>query len=288
MLVQQVINGLTNGSIYALIAVGISMVFKSLGMLNMAHGDTVMAATYVGLLVYRANAPLWVALLAAIVTMTLFGFGLERFIYRRLNYGSFVNLLIATIGVSIVLRNTANLFFNAQAQRFPEIFSTRPINVGNFRITPSTFYVIGVGIIIMILLNLFYRITKTGKLMRAAASDPTAAYMMGIDVDMMRMLTFGISFLIASVAGLLMAPTYLVRSSLAAAAVNKGFASAILGGLGDISGAIIGGIAMGIIEALASAYISSSYRDVIAFAVMFLVLAILPHGLFGKRIEQKL
>lgn len=288
MFLQQVLNGLTMGSIYALIAIGISMVFKSLNMLNMAHGDTLMISTFVGLGVYRLGAPLWLTIAVTIAAMVLFGFFLERCVYRRLNYNSFVNLLIATVGVSIVLRNGANLIYNAQPQSFPNIFSTAPIRIVGLRLFPETIGIVCVALVLMLLLNWFYNGTKTGKLMRASASDPVGAAMMGIDVDRMRFLTFGLSAGIAGIAGILVAPSFLVRPTLAVMAVNKGFAAAILGGLGDFLGAVIGGILLGVVEALGAAYLSSSYRDVIAFVVLFIALSFIPNGIRGKRIEQKL
>lgn len=288
MLIQFIINGLTNGSIYALIAIGISMVFKSLGMLNMAHGDTLMISAYASLFMYQLGLPLWLVAILTILIMIAFGFLLERVIYRRLNHSTFVSLLIATIGVSIVLRNSATLVNNAQPQAFPAIFSTESINILGVRIAPMTIGIIGVALVLVLLLTIMFNWTSTGKLMRASASDPVGAAMMGINVDKMRLLTFGISAGVAAVAAFLIAPTYMVRPTMAAMAVNKGFAAAIIGGLGNFYGAVIGGIILGTVEALTTAYISSSYRDVIAFGLLFITLAILPNGILGKRIEQKL
>lgn len=288
MLLQQILNGLTNGSIYTLIAIGISMVYKSLGMLNMAHGDTLMISTFIGLIIFNLGAPLWAAIAAAIVVLVVFGFFLERFVYRRLNYNSFVNLLIATIGVSIILRNGANLIFNAQPLGFPAIFKAEAIHLRGLRIYPETVGIICVSAVLVVVLNWFFYRTATGKLMRASASDPVGAAMLGVNVDKMRFLTFGMSAGLAAIAGLLIAPSYLVRPTLAVMAVNKGFAAAIIGGLGEMSGAIVGGIMLGIVEALTSAYISSSYRDVIAFLLLFIALAFIPNGILGKRIEQKI
>ena len=288
MLLQYIINGLTNGSIYALIAVGISMVYKSLGMLNMAHGDTLMISTYVGLYLYRLGLPLWLVAIITICIMVVFGFVLERVIYRRLNHSTFVSLLIATIGVSIILRNSASLINNAQPQAFPSLFSTENMDVLGLTTTPMTIGIIGVALVLVLLISSMFNFTATGKLMRAAASDPTGAAMMGINVDKMRLLTFGISAGVAAVAAILIAPTYMVRPTMAAMAVNKGFAAAIIGGLGNFYGAVIGGLILGTVEALTTAYISSAYRDVIAFSLLFITLAILPNGILGKRIEQKL
>lgn len=288
MLVQFIINGLTNGSIYALIAIGISMVYKSLGMLNMAHGDTLMISSYVALFLFNLGIPLWVVAIVTILVMAVFGFCLERLIYRRLNHSTFVSLLIATIGVSIILRNSATLINNAQPQSFPSLFSTENMLIGSISISPMTIGIICIAVVLVLLLSAMFNLTSLGKLMRASASDPVGAAMMGINVDKMRLLTFGISAGVAAVAAVLIAPTYMVRPTMAAMAVNKGFAAAIIGGLGNFYGAVLGGVILGTVEALTTAYISSAYRDVIAFSLLFITLAVLPNGIFGKRIEQKL
>lgn len=288
MLGQQLANGLTMGSIYALIAIGVSMIYKSLGMLNVAHGDTIMVSAFIALALYDLGIPLFIVLPLAIVLMGFFGLFLERFIYRRLQYNSFTNLLIATIGMSIVLRNSSILIWGAEPRLFPSVFSTTPIEIAGLKILPQNIGIIVISLLLVAVLQMFFYRTKTGKQMRAAATDADAAAMMGIDVNRTRFLTFGISAALGAVAGVLLAPMSYASSNMGAMVVLKGFSAAIMGGFGSISGAVVGGILLGSIEAVGAGFISSAYRDVIAFLILFIVLYFKPTGLLSKRIEQKL
>lgn len=285
---QQLVNGLTMGSIYALIAIGVSMIYKSLGMLNVAHGDTIMLSAFVALTLYDLGIPLVLTLLLTFVLMGLFGLLLERFIYRKLEYSSFTNLLIATIGMSIVFRNGSILIWGAEPRLFPQIFDTTPIDVAGLKILPQNIGIICISLVLVGVLQLFFYRTKTGKQMRAAATNAEGAAMIGIDVNKTRFLTFGISAALGAVAGVLLAPMSYASSNMGALVVLKGFAAAILGGFGSITGAVVGGLLLGSIEAVGAGYISSAYRDVIAFVTLFVVLYFKPSGLLAKRIEQKL
>ena len=288
MLGQQLLNGLTMGSIYALIAIGVSMIYKSLGMLNVAHGDTIMLSAFAALTIYNLGVPLIITIPIAIVVMGLFGLCLERFIYRKLEYSSFTNLLIATIGMSIVLRNGSILVWGAEPQLFPDIFPTKPIEVAGLKILPQNIGIIAISLILVAILQLFFYRTKTGKQMRAAATDPEGAAMIGINVNTTRFLTFGISAALGCMAGVLLAPMSYASPMMGAQVVLKGFSAAILGGFGSISGAVVGGLLLGAIEAIGAGFISSAYKDVIAFVILFVVLYFKPSGLLSKRIEQKL
>jgi branched-chain amino acid transport system permease protein len=288
MLGQQLANGLTMGSIYALIAIGVSMIYKSLGMLNVAHGDTIMLSAFIALTLFDSKIPLFIVLPLSIVITGFFGLFLERFIYRRLQYDSFTNLLIATIGMSIVLRNSSILIWGAEPRLFPSVFSTTPIEIAGLKILPQNIGIIMISLLLVAVLQIFFYRTMTGKQMRAAATDAEAAAMMGINVNRTRFLTFGISAALGAVAGVLLAPMSYASSNMGAMVVLKGFAAAILGGFGSISGAVVGGLLLGSIEAVGAGFISSAYRDVIAFLILFIVLYFKPTGLLAKRIEQKL
>jgi len=288
MLGQQLANGLTMGSIYALIAIGVSMIYKSLGMLNVAHGDTIMLSAFIALTLFDLKIPLFIVLPLSIVITGFFGLFLERFIYRRLQYDSFTNLLIATIGMSIVLRNSSILIWGAEPRLFPSVFSTTPIEIAGLKILPQNIGIIMISLLLVEVLQMFFYRTMTGKQMRAAATDAEAAAMMGINVNRTRFLTFGISAALGAVAGVLLAPMSYASSNMGAMVVLKGFAAAILGGFGSISGAVVGGLLLGSIEAVGAGFISSAYRDVIAFLILFIVLYFKPTGLLAKRIEQKL
>jgi len=288
MFLQQIFNGLTMGSIYSLLAVGVTMIYKSLGMLNFAHGDMMMVSAFICLSLIKFGVPLYLAIVLAAITAACLGFVLERFYYRKLEFSSFVNMLIASVGVSFVMRNSSIVIWGTSPQLFPQIFSTTPINIGGFLINPQSIGVISVAAVLATLLQLFFYKTKAGKCMRVAASDAEAASMLGINVTKCRLLTFVISSALAAIAGILLAPMSYVRIDMSILVGLKAFAAAILGGIGNVVGALVGGVLLGLIEALGANYISTAYKDVIAFLVLFVVLFVKPTGLFAKRVEQKL
>lgn len=288
MLLQQILNGLTNGSIYALLAIGVTMIYKSLGMLNFAHGDTIMVSAFICLSIFNAGLPLWLCIILTVLAASAIGLGLERCVYRKLEYGTFTNLLIATVGVSYVLKNLAIVLWGAEPQIFPPMFSTRPIELGSLLLLPQNIGIILISAVLVVLLQLFFYKTKTGKQMRAAANDSEGAAMIGIDVSKCRFLTFGISAGFAAIAGILLAPIFYVSVDMGTLVGLKAFSAAILGGFGNVTGALIGGLILGIAEALGATYISTAYKDVISFVLLFLILYFKPTGLFAKRIEQKL
>lgn len=287
MLVTYIFNGLTMGAIYALLAIGVTMIFKSMGMLNVAHADTIMLSAYIVLTIYKATGSLIIASLAGLIIMGLFGLFLERGVYRKLNYDSFVNLMIATIGMQVILRNSARAIWGVDPYRFPDIFSTMPIKIGEIRILPQSIGIILISLAIVVCLQAFYKLTKTGQGMLAAAANPKAAMMLGINVAKTRLITFGISSLLACASGILLAPMYYVHPDLGASIGLKGFAAAIIGGFGSIPAALVGGVLLGLIESVGSGMIAAAYRDIISFVIMVLILYFKPAGLLAKRVEQK-
>lgn len=288
MLFQQVLNGLTNGSLYALMAVGVTMVYKSLGMLNFAHGDTMMIGTFITLAFVQMNIPFYIAILLGISCAAVLGFLLERIILRKVKFSSFVNLLIATVGVSYVLRNTGMVIWGTSPQVFPSIFPETLIQIGNFNVTPQSIGIILSSLLIITGLHLFFTRVKVGKCMQLASSDPEGASMMGVNVAYMRFLTFGISAGLAAIAGIMIAPLTYARVDMSATIGMKAFAAAILGGIGNLWGALLGGVLLGIVEAVGAAYISTAYRDAFSFIILFIVLFVKPTGLLNKKIENKL
>ena len=288
MLFQQVLNGLTNGSLYALMAVGVTMVYKSLGMLNFAHGDVMMVGTFITLTFSLMGIPFYVAIVLGIASAAVLGFLLERIILRKVKFSSFVNLLIATVGVSYVLRNTAMVVWGTSPQLFPSMFPAKLICIGSFTITPQSIGIILISLALITGLHLFFTRVKVGKCMQLANSDPEGAAMMGVNVTYMRFLTFGISAGLAAIAGIMIAPLTYARVDMSATIGMKAFAAAILGGIGNLWGALLGGVILGIVEALGSAYISTAYRDAFSFIILFVVLFVKPTGLLNKKIENKL
>lgn len=288
MLFQQVLNGLTNGSLYALMAVGVTMVYKSLGMLNFAHGDTMMIGTFITLTFVDMGIPFYIAILLGIASAAVLGFLLERIILRRVRFSSFVNLLIATVSVSYVLRNTGMVIWGTSPRLFPSMFPEQLIRLGNFNVTPQSIGIILVSLAIITGLHLFFTRVKVGKCMQLASSDPEGAAMMGVNVSYMRFLTFGISAGLAAIAGIMIAPLTYARIDMSVTIGMKAFAAAILGGIGNLWGALLGGLILGIVEAVGAAYISTAYRDAFSFIILFLVLFVKPTGLLNRKIENKL
>lgn len=288
MLFQQVLNGLTNGSLYALMAVGVTMVYKSLGMLNFAHGDTMMIGTFITLTFVDMGIPFYIAILLGIASAAVLGFLLERIILRRVRFSSFVNLLIATVSVSYVLRNTGMVIWGTSPRLFPSMFPEQLIRLGNFNVTPQSIGIILVSLAIITGLHLFFTHVKVGKCMQLASSDPEGAAMMGVNVSYMRFLTFGISAGLAAIAGIMIAPLTYARVDMSVTIGMKAFAAAILGGIGNLWGALLGGLILGIVEAVGAAYISTAYRDAFSFIILFLVLFVKPTGLLNRKIENKL
>lgn len=288
MFVQQLLNGLTNGSIYALMAVGVTMVYKALGMLNFAHGDILMVGTFICLTLYNLNVPFGIAIVLSIVASAALGFALERWVIRKVEFNSFTNLLIATVGVSYVLRNPCKVIWGTSPQLFPSIFSPMPWNINGFLLSPRTIGTIVVSVVVIYLLHLFFTKVKLGKCMQLACSDPEGAAMMGINVSHMRFLTFGISAALACIAGILIAPLSYARADMSALVGMKAFAAAILGGIGNLWGALLGGLLLGVTEAMGATYISTAYKDAFSFIVLFIVLYVKPTGLLNKRVENKL
>ena len=278
MLFQQILNGLTNGSLYALMAVGVTMVYKSLGMLNFAHGDIMMVGTFITLtFITKLGLPFYVSVPLGIICAAGLGFLLERVI-----------LLIATVGVSYVLRNASMVIWGTNPQLFPSMFPSELIEIGEFRITPQSIGIIIISLAIITGLHFFFTKVKIGKCMQLANSDPEGAAMMGVNVTYMRFLTFGISAALACIAGVMIAPLTYARVDMSATIGMKAFAAAILGGIGNLWGALLGGIILGIVEAVGSAYISTAYRDAFSFIILFIVLFVKPTGLLNKKIENKL
>ena len=288
MLFQQVLNGLTNGSLYALMAVGVTMIYKSLGMLNFAHGDTMMVGTFITLTFIQMGIPFWLAALLGTACAAVLGFLLERIILRKVKFSSFVNLLIGTVGVSYVLRNTGLVIWGTSPQFFPSLFPEKLIQIGSVNITPQSIGIILISLAIITGLHLFFTRVKVGKCMQLASSDPEGAAMMGVNVAYMRFLTFGISAGLAAIAGIMIAPLTYARVDMSATIGMKAFAAAILGGIGNLWGALLGGVILGIAEAVGAAYISTAYRDAFSFIILFVVLFVKPTGLLNKKIENKL
>ena len=286
------ISGLSLGSVYAIIALGYTMVYGISKMLNFAHGDVIMIGGYMSfIMTMYMGLNGWLALLVAMVICTLLGVTIERLAYRPLRGTGSLAVLITAIGVSYFLQNIALLIWGANPKMFTSLFNgMKPIHAmgGQLTITPESIFTILANIVIMILLTLFVSKTKAGKAMRAVSEDNGAAQLMGINVNQSISLTFAIGSGLAAVAGVLMLSAYPVLMPTTGAMPGiKAFTAAVFGGIGSIPGAFLGGLLLGVIETFAKAYISTQLSDAIVFAVLIIVLLIKPTGLLGKKISEK-
>ena len=290
--ISYLINGLSLGSVYAIIALGYTMVYGIAKMLNFAHGDVIMIGAYVApTCMTSAGLPPLVCVLIAVVACTVLGVLIERIAYKPLrNAASPLAVLITAIGVSYLLQNVALLIFGANNQSFQSVVSWAGLSLagGALNITGETIVTIVVCVIIMVGLMLFIRKSKAGQAMRAVSEDKGAAQLMGINVNGTIALTFAIGSALAAVAGVLLCSAYPSLSPYTGAMPGiKAFVAAVFGGIGSIPGAFIGGILLGVIEILARAYISSQMADAIVFAVLIIVLLVKPTGILGKNVQEK-
>ena len=290
--ISYLVNGLSLGSVYAIIALGYTMVYGIAKMLNFAHGDIIMVGAYVALLsMTQAGMPPAAAVLAAAVICTVLGVVIERIAYKPLrNASSSLAVLITAIGVSYLLQNLALLIFGANPQTFSSVITWKGITLagGSLSISGVTIVTIAVCIVIMIALVAFVQKTKPGQAMRAVSEDKGAAQLMGINVNGTIALTFAIGSALAAIAGVLLCSAYPSLTPYTGAMPGiKAFVAAVFGGIGSIQGAFIGGLLLGIIEILGRAYISSQMADALVFAVLIIVLLVKPTGLLGKQIQEK-
>lgn len=289
--ITNLINGVSLGSIYAVIALGYTMVYGIAKMLNFAHGDVIMVGAYIvfALTSYAGVNP-YLALVISMAACTLLGMAIERFAYKPLRGASPLAVLITAIGVSYFLQNMSLLIFGSQAKSFTSIVNLPALTLAGGKITISaeTIVTIIVSLIIMISLTLFVNKTKPGRAMLAVSEDKGAAQLMGVNVNATISLTFAIGSGLAAVAGVLLCSAYPTLSSQTGAMPGiKAFVAAVLGGIGSIPGAVIGGVLIGVIEILSRSYISSQMADAIVFAVLIIVLLVKPTGILGKKYIEK-
>ena len=285
------VSGISLGSIYALIALGYTMVYGIAKMLNFAHGDVIMVGAFV---IYTISTtwglPPVVGVLVSIVFCTIFGMLIEKVAYKPLRKASSLAVLITAIGVSYFLQNAALLIFGSSTKSFTSVVAIPALRLfnGELVISGETIATIAVSVIIMIALTVFINKTKPGRAMLAVAEDRGAAQLMGINVNATISLTFAIGSGLAAIAGALLCSAYPALSPTTGAMPGiKAFTAAVFGGIGSIPGAMIGGILLGVIENLSKGYISTQLSDAIVFAVLIIVLLVKPTGILGKKINEK-
>ncbi len=291
---NHLINGLSLGSVYAIIALGYTMVYGIAKMLNFAHGDVIMVGAYICFFAVASfGLPPVVGILLAMLICTALGVVIERLAYKPLRQATSLAVLITAIGMSYFLQNAAQLLWTANNKMFPNFFTFGgekgvALFNGELNISFATMVTIAACIIIMLALTMFTSKTKTGKAMRACSEDKGAAQLMGINVNKTISITFAIGSALAAIAGVLLCSSYpLLVPTTGSMPGIKAFTAAVFGGIGSIPGALVGGLLLGIIEILAKAYISSQLSDAIVFAVLIVVLLVKPTGLLGKKISEK-
>ncbi len=286
---EQLLNGLNRGSIYALIALGYTMVYGIAKMLNFAHGDVIMVGAYT----LSVSASLlgispYLGVLLSIVFCAVLGVVLEKIAYKPLRNSSPLAVLITAIGVSYFLQSLALLLFGSQQQKVASVINIPSIYLGSIELTGESIVTLGVTVIIMVSLTLFIKKTKTGRAMLALSEDRGAAQLMGINVNRTISITFAIGSGLAAVAGVLFVSSYgFVGPYTGSLPGIKAFVAAVLGGIGSIPGAMLGGVLLGVIESFSQAYISTQLSDAIVFGVLILVLLVRPAGLLGRKKIEK-
>lgn len=287
MFFQQLVNGITIGSTYALVAIGYTMVFGVLELINFANGSLYMMGGYIALMVHLAMKGSFVwAFVVAILATGAVGFAIDRFGLRRLRAKKSPKLvgLITTLGMATIIDNSIMLLFGSETKSYPNVLDFGKLVIGSVIISWTQIIILLVCILMMAGLSIIVYKTKIGKAMRSTAQNADAARLMGVNVNRVISSTFIISSVLATVAGVLIGMYYhAIDTNVGASIGMKTFASAVLGGVGVLPGAMIGALLVGVIETLAASYISSGYRDAIAFAILILVLLIKPSGLLGKK-----
>ena len=288
-LIQTLISGLSLGSIYALIALGYTMVYGIAKMLNFAHGDIIMVGAYAVITaVFTMGLPPFIAILISIALCALLGIVIEFLAYRPLRQAQPLAVLITAIGVSYLLQNLALLIYGSEQKAFPTIVALPTVHIGGVYIDGITLATLVVTAVIMVALSLFINKTRMGKAMRAVSEDKEAAELMGISVNRTITVTFAIGSALAGVAAIFYGAAYTyIRPTTGAMPGIKAFTAAVFGGIGSIPGAMLGGILLGVIEQLSKTYISTLWADAIVFGVLVAVLVVKPTGLLGKKISEK-
>ncbi|MGP7816924.1 branched-chain amino acid ABC transporter permease [Niallia sp. 01092] len=286
---QQLVNGISLGSIYALIALGYTMVYGIIKLINFAHGDVFMVGAFIGFYAITGwGLGFFPALILAMVASALFGMLIERIAYKRLRNATRIAALITAIGVSLLIEYGVIYVRGAQLETYPSVLPTKTFDVFGAQISSKSLLILGVSVLLMIILQFIVHKTKTGKAMRAVSQDMDAARLMGINVDRTISATFAIGSALAGAAGVIFGAYYTKIEPLMGVIPGlKAFVAAVLGGIGIIPGAMVGGLLLGVVETIVSALGYSLWRDAAAFIILILILIFKPAGIFGKNTKEK-
>ena len=279
--IQYVAGGATSGAIYALVALGFSIIYNASGAINFAQGEFVMIGGMSAVTLVGAGLPMWAALPLAVLAAGAVGLLLEKLAIEPARNAGTVTLIIITIGASIFLRGLAQLVWDKRIHALAPLSGDKPIEFFGATIVPQSLWVIGVTVAIVVVLSYFFNRTLLGKAMLATSYNRFAAQLVGIDVRRVLFASFGLAAALGAIAGVLIAPITFTSYDAGIMLGLKGFAAAILGGLGSFPGAIVGGLLLGLLESLGAGYVSSAYKDVIAFVIILVVLFVRPDGILG-------
>lgn len=287
--IEQIINGLSTGSMYALVAVGYTMVYGIAKMINFAHGEIIMVGAYITYACMSIfNIPVIIAVLLSIIGCAILGVVTEKIAYRPLRSSGSLTVLITAIGVSYLLQNLFLIIFGSASLTFPKIIPSGTIRIGTLSMSYVTIATLVITAISTVILLYFINKTKLGKAMRAVSEDGKAAQLMGINVDTTIALTFAIGSALAAIAGVIYGTKFsLINPYIGAMLGIKAFIAAVLGGIGSIQGAMIGGIVIGIAESFTITYISSAFSDAVVFGILIFILLVKPSGIFGNNVREK-
>jgi branched-chain amino acid transport system permease protein len=282
-LLQYFISGLTNGAIYALIALGFGIIFNTTTIINFAQGEFVMLGAMCAISIYHLAPSLPLAFLGGVIIVSLVGLAFERLALRPVVAASPLTLIIITVGAGVFLKGVAMLLWGKESYTLPPFSGEAPLHLGTATILPQNLWVLGLTLVLVLALEAFFRLTLMGKAMRACAYNLRAARLVGIAASRMVQLSFALSALLGAGAGILIAPLTLGVYDMGTMLGLKGFAAAIIGGLGSLLGGVLGGLLLGLAESFTSGLISSGYRDAVAFLLLLVVLFLRPRGLLGGR-----
>ncbi|ANH05390.1 MULTISPECIES: branched-chain amino acid ABC transporter permease [Shinella] len=282
-LLQFLLSGITVGAVYALVALGFTIIYNASDVVNFAQGEFVMLGGMITFFAHAAGLPLPLAALIAIIATAGIGVALNKLAIEPARGAPVVSLIIITIGASIFIRGATQLVFDKQIHRFPAFSGDQPILIGGATILPQSLWVIAGALAVFFCLWLFFTRTLIGRAVLATANNRIAAQLVGINTNYVMTLSFAMSAAIGALAGVLVTPITLTSYDVGLALALKGFAAAMLGGMGNPKGALVGGLLLGILEAMTAGYISSQYKDAAAFVVILAVLFAMPQGLFGRK-----
>lgn len=287
IVIQLGVAGLAIGMIYALVALGFVLIFNAVNVVNFAQGEFAMIPAFVvSFLLTSSGLPMWAAIVGTLAVAAVFGLVFNKLVYFPLRKRSFVPVIIATIGVSVFLRNVALVLFGADPRRVQPLISG-VVNIFGTRVNAQYLIIIGVTVVLLVAQYLVFDRTMVGKRLQATAQNREMAALMGINTGVMIAATFAYSAVLGGVAGILVAPLFGVTTGLGTVIALKAFAATVIGGFGSVPGAVIGAVFLGLVEIFGAAYVSTDYKDAFAFVILIAVLLFRPQGFFGEKIQQK-